>query len=944
MKKRILALALAGTTAFSVFGAAVSANAASTHVVYANDAYASYQPASVTVDSTKVTEKDGAYVVVKQNAYTKEHPEALADVTGVKALADVQKESDNVTSAMKALYTPVTTLYVTSDADGVSVTGINNGGTEVTGFNGSYYTDAAGVVYYAGALNTDDKAKLIAATTGTAFAGDQLVNADEDVNNWIADNLQYRELYSKEKSSKYTEYAAGALTNYGNGTISDAELSRDGETIDHDTVYAYDYFDKSNAVDNFVEAFESANWKRADGSRTFINTAGYGAALYNIVLNGKNNTSLDNLAVNDGFYTYNGSRANVLDEYLDFLGELGLIEYRTVNKVAATGLTQAAFLSGYDYLYKDPVTGKQTDLYKFKGLVSDIYATVDEVVEAYNDRTTVDYTSSNLVYIMQQYDKYTGEGYVPDASDNVGENNWAELLISAINAVDEGDFTTSVAYNTYKRAGDKAIAAYEAATTTAAQNAAIAGLYTAATSSYGRSAGADKAELTSTLNSLYFNNKSIPNIYMPEVDNETSVADLVLYGYGKVNEYDVASIKKAGSTVKPVYPLYPVADYTTNGSTKAATYIGNNGSINAATTDEYEWFWNVYQLATTVNAQSKAGSYQGVIDTVNSALANAAEDLTAYTPARASTALRLEEAVDEYDGKVESDYVAKYWNAYNKASKFADKAEGNMQTKYAIEMMVISGETLGYQSSQTTITKTDINGLKASIKNGQAAVKAIKDSDKYNAVQVSALNNAIAKAQNIVDTYNGVKDNKTTVNKVSTDNKVGDKDQIVKSDVTGAIEAIDAAIKGGSVIQGWSKNSDGKWQYGTKDSYLSNGWNKIGATWYYFNADGTAKQSEWFQENGKWYYFNSNCGAAYNWCKVDGNWYYFNGDNAMRTGWLKKEGSWYYLASSGKMVTGWTQIDGKWYYFSKESNSLGQMAANTTVDGYKVNADGVWVK
>ena len=90
MKKRILALALAGTTAFSVFGAAVSANAASTHVVYANDAYASYQPASVTVDSTKVTEKDGAYVVVKQNAYTKEHPEALADVTGVKALADVQ--------------------------------------------------------------------------------------------------------------------------------------------------------------------------------------------------------------------------------------------------------------------------------------------------------------------------------------------------------------------------------------------------------------------------------------------------------------------------------------------------------------------------------------------------------------------------------------------------------------------------------------------------------------------------------------------------------------------------------------------------------------------------------------------------------------------------------------------------------------------------------------
>ena len=221
---------------------------------------------------------------------------------------------------------------------------------------------------------------------------------------------------------------------------------------------------------------------------------------------------------------------------------------------------------------------------------------------------------------MQQYDKYTSEGYVPGASDNVGENNWAELLISAINAVDEGDFTTSVAYNTYKRAGDKAIAAYEAATTTAAQNAAIAGLYTAATSSYGRSAGANKTELDATLNSLYFNNKAIPSIYMPAVSTDASIADLVLYGYNKVNNFDTAVINTTGTSVKAVYPLYPVVDYKTNGTTKAATYIGNNGSIGVATTDEYEWFWNVYQLATTVNAQSKAGSYQGVIDTVNTAL------------------------------------------------------------------------------------------------------------------------------------------------------------------------------------------------------------------------------------------------------------------------------------------------------------------------------------
>ena len=64
----------------------------------------------------------------------------------------------------------------------------------------------------------------------------------------------------------------------------------------------------------------------------------------------------------------------------------------------------------------------------------------------------------------------------------------------------------------------------------------------------------------------------------------------------------------------------------------------------------------------------------------------------------------------------------------------------------------------------------------------------------------------------------------------------------------------------------------------------------------------------------------------------------------MKTGWEKVDGNWYYMASSGKMVTGWCEIGGKWYYFSKESNSLGQMLYNTTVDGYKLGADGAWIK
>ncbi|ETI65829.1 choline binding protein CbpF, partial [Neobacillus vireti LMG 21834] len=49
---------------------------------------------------------------------------------------------------------------------------------------------------------------------------------------------------------------------------------------------------------------------------------------------------------------------------------------------------------------------------------------------------------------------------------------------------------------------------------------------------------------------------------------------------------------------------------------------------------------------------------------------------------------------------------------------------------------------------------------------------------------------------------------------------------------------------------------------------------------------------------------------------------------------------WYYLASSGEMKTGWVQVGQKWYYLYND----GSMAANTTINGYKVNKNGEWIK
>ena len=73
MKKRILALALAGTTAFSVFGAAVSANAAyntnSAQYVTNNDQYKQYTPVAKVVASTYTSTKAGtAYVDMNDGA------------------------------------------------------------------------------------------------------------------------------------------------------------------------------------------------------------------------------------------------------------------------------------------------------------------------------------------------------------------------------------------------------------------------------------------------------------------------------------------------------------------------------------------------------------------------------------------------------------------------------------------------------------------------------------------------------------------------------------------------------------------------------------------------------------------------------------------------------------------------------------------------------------
>lgn len=77
------------------------------------------------------------------------------------------------------------------------------------------------------------------------------------------------------------------------------------------------------------------------------------------------------------------------------------------------------------------------------------------------------------------------------------------------------------------------------------------------------------------------------------------------------------------------------------------------------------------------------------------------------------------------------------------------------------------------------------------------------------------------------------------------------------------------------------------------------------------------------------------------WKQENAMWYFYNTDGSMVTGWVQVNGSWYYLNSNGSMKANqWFQVGSKWYYV----NASGELAVNTSIDGYRVNDNGEWVR
>ena len=139
---------------------------------------------------------------------------------------------------------------------------------------------------------------------------------------------------------------------------------------------------------------------------------------------------------------------------------------------------------------------------------------------------------------------------------------------------------------------------------------------------------------------------------------------------------------------------------------------------------------------------------------------------------------------------------------------------------------------------------------------------------------------------------------------------------------------------------GWVKNSDGWWYRNADGSYPANTWQNIDGAWYLFDYDGYILTG-WQLKNGKYYYLDSNGAMQTGWFQDNRKWYYLSDDGSMQTGWLTLGGSTYYFDGDGSMHTGWLLDSGKWYYFAPDT---GAMVRGTSVGGYYLNSDGVWVR
>lgn len=152
-----------------------------------------------------------------------------------------------------------------------------------------------------------------------------------------------------------------------------------------------------------------------------------------------------------------------------------------------------------------------------------------------------------------------------------------------------------------------------------------------------------------------------------------------------------------------------------------------------------------------------------------------------------------------------------------------------------------------------------------------------------------------------------------------TNNKFNPKVSATRAEVSSMLHRYIKLIIDPDTAQGWSNNDAGQWFY-YKDGKVFTGTQTIDDVKYFFNPDGTLKTG---------------------WVKDGGNWRFYSGNRALVGWWDIGSGdekkTYYFDAHANMTSSKWLELDGKWYYF----NIDGSLARSTTLDGYKVDENGI---
>lgn len=527
------------------------------------------------------------------------------------------------------------------------------------------------------------------------------------------------------------------------------------------------------------------------------------------------------------------------------------------------------------------------------GKPGDLIFEINNVDESINITKTV---TTRIMYLNYEYERLLGEdGLVAQSTSK--EDAYEELLEKAENLT-EDDYTAS---NWVKVQKQIELAEIEAAAGTAkGYNEAIKQLNVI-------------FEEIETVKPTYSDLKdALLGLYNKDADLDKDMADGI-YGDDKSidYQYDKADYKYGGG--------YSDAWYEFAGKAKTKDEDAIEGAVKKA--------YDVYELCTRSSTRKYVA--QSTVDKVLEELNDAIFALDPNYETSNWVIVMLEDALEVANNVVEDDFrtTSSYWKNFVKDKEYIEKLLEQDSVKEKVAKAAV--EALLGDDMDATKGK---DGSLAELSNCKLAVSTATK---------NALKDAIKEAKDLLEDKTG----KTSSQIVTLQNALDDAEEIgtknTISEYENATATLEDAMTNYEHPQGWYQDNNGTWFYG-KEGDVAKGWLNVNGVWYLLDSETGAMKTGWQQVNGTWYYMNASGAMQTGWLNLNGTYYYLESWGGMATGWKSVNGSWYYLQpSSGAMVAnGWYWINGKCYYFY----NWGGMAANTTIDGYTVDASGAWVK